>query len=233
MFLKKASTNIKTGPIPVSTSPRESCPDSCLLKNNGCYAENFPMSVHWDKVSRGERGVSWSDFLDSIRRLPRNQIWRHDQAGDLAGKHECINRHKLYELVKANKGRRGFTYTHYPVFQEDIRPLDLYTVREGRRIANFNRACIKWANENGFTINLSGNNPTHAKKLQALNIGPVVSVVEMDYETDSDIVICPAVHGEYVSCATCQLCQKDHKKIIGFPVHGSRKKTAGQIAKMD
>ena len=28
----------KTGAIPVSYSPKESCPDSCTLKEGGCYA---------------------------------------------------------------------------------------------------------------------------------------------------------------------------------------------------
>ena len=63
------SKNIKTGPIPVSTSSKDTCPDSCPLKGNGCYAESGPIAIHWAQVTKGNRGLEWSEFLDSIRKL--------------------------------------------------------------------------------------------------------------------------------------------------------------------
>lgn len=211
--LTRISTNKKTGPIPVSTSSKSNCPPSCPFRGNGCYAESGPINIHWTKVTKGERGLSFDDFCDEISRLPRGQIWRHNQAGDLEGENDLIDFPKLKQLVAANKGRRGFTYTHYPVDGSSIH----------------NRKCIKYANDNGFTVNISANSEAHAIKLRDLNIGPVVCVVPENFETNKDVVVCPAVHGEDVSCATCQLCQKDHKKIIGFPAHGSRKKVAEKV----
>lgn len=213
--LTRISTNKKTGPIPVSTSSQKNCPSSCPFKNNGCYAESGPINIHWQKVTKGERGDKWSDFLESIRNLPKGQLWRHNQAGDLEGSGGKINATKLLQLVTANKGRRGFTYTHYNVEGDTIQ-------------ARHNRDCIRHANKNGFTVNISANSPDHAKELKALKIGPVVTVVAEDYETTKDIVVCPA-DGEWVNCASCQLCQKQHDKVIGFRVHGSRKKIARQI----
>ena len=208
---------MKTGPIPVSTSSRENCPSSCPFKNNGCYAESGPIRIHWNHVTEGTRGHEWEDFLTSIRRMPKGQLWRHNQAGDLEGSSGKINKSKLKQLVAANKGRRGFTYTHYKVDGNS-------------KLSIHNRECIKYANDNGFTINISANSPNHAKKLKALQIAPVVTVVEEDFETNKDIVVCPA-DGEYINCASCQLCQKQHDKVIGFRVHGTSKKKAGQIAK--
>jgi hypothetical protein len=49
------SRNVKTGPIPVSTSTRKTCPDSCPFKNNGCYAESGPLAIHWKAVTQGKR----------------------------------------------------------------------------------------------------------------------------------------------------------------------------------
>ena len=38
------------------------------------------------------------------------------------------------------------------------------------------------ANNNGFTVNLSGNTVEHADELADLDIGPVVSIVPLEYE---------------------------------------------------
>lgn len=221
------SKNAKTGPIPVSTSSKETCPDSCPFKGNGCYAEGGPLAIHWRHVTKGNRGLEWEDFLSSIRKLRRNTLWRHNQAGDLVGANDRIHAKSLAELVAANKGRRGFTYTHYPMLAEDIKS-DIYTSDEKEIVAHWNRTNIKVANENGFTINISANGPAHAKKLKELGIAPVVSVVSEDFETDGDIVVCPATTRDDANCFNCELCQKQHSKVVGFPVHGSRKKTAEQ-----
>jgi hypothetical protein len=36
------------------------------------------------------------------------------------------------------------------------------------------------------------------------------------------VVICPATQRDDVSCASCQLCQRQRTAIVGFPAHGSR-----------
>lgn len=226
--LTRVSTNKKTGPIPVSTSSRKNCPSSCPFKNNGCYAESGPIRIHWNHVTEETRGDEWKDFLDSIRRMPKGQLWRHNQAGDLWGNNNKINLERLKELVAANKGRKGFTYTHYAVTLEDFDKKSTMPIGLKKMIVKHNQDCVRFANDNGFTVNISGNSPDHAKKLRELKIGPVVTVVSEDFETNTDIVICPA-DGEYVNCASCQLCQKQHNKIIGFQVHGTSKKKAGQI----
>lgn len=217
--LTRISTNQKTGPIPVSTSSKSTCPDSCPLKGAGCYAESGPINIHWLHITRGTRGMEWTEFLNSIRKLPKGTLWRHNQAGDLEGKNEVINKQKLCELVAANKGRRGFAYTHYPMLATDV-VSDLYTDLQKEQLAKYNRSLIKYANKNGFTINISANNPKHAKKLRELNIAPVVAITPIDFQTNKDIVICPAATRENVNCLTCGLCQKQRNKIVGFRVHG-------------
>lgn len=225
--LTAISQNQKTGPIPVSTSSKNTCPDSCPFKSNGCYAGHGPINIHWNHVTKGTRGDSFEDFCKKIKKLRKGQLWRHNQAGDLEGENLLIDFDKLKLLVAANKGRCGFTYTHKPVLIEDIK--SNLTLEEKQSIVENNRAAIKFANENGFTINLSGNNIEHAKKLAAINIGPVVSAVHKDAITNNDFVVCPATNRDNVSCSTCGLCQKNHKKIVGFPVHGIQHKKAAEI----
>jgi hypothetical protein len=63
------SQNAKTGPIPVSIIERASCWPGCALYENGCYAETGALAMHWDRVSRGPAGGSWSEFCAKVAAL--------------------------------------------------------------------------------------------------------------------------------------------------------------------
>jgi hypothetical protein len=208
------SSNQKTGPIPVSTSSANTCPDVCPFKKNGCYADSGPLALHWAKVSKGERGGSLEAFIKAIKAFPKGQLWRHNQAGDLIGENNYIDAEGLRAIVQANKGRKGYTYTHKPMTPE-------------------NQALVKEANDAGFTINLSGNNLKHADKLKALGIAPVTAIVP-ENAPDKGVtpegnrwIACPAQTRENVSCASCKLCSVSNRGIIiAFKAHGRSKKKA-------
>lgn len=217
--LKYKSENSKVGPIPVSTSPRQTCPDACSLKGNGCYAENFPMNIHWDRVSNGDRGHTWDEFIARVKHMKKNQIWRHNQAGDLVGAGDMIDEWHLACLTAANVGKRGFTYTHYPMNEHNAR-------------------CVKLANEMGFTINLSADTVEEADRLAALGVAPVVTllprgVVPRETPAGRKITRCPAQTVEYMTCAVCKLCQDPKREtIVGFVSHGARFKTVDRVIKL-
>lgn len=219
IHLTLESKNAKTGPIPVSTSDRSTCPDSCPLKAGGCYAKNGPLGVHWQKVSAGQRGELLEQFARKIESLPDGQIWRHNQAGDLPGKGDRINKKALARLVRANRGKRGFTYTHKP-------PLE-----------HGNARAIVDANKAGFTVNLSANSLSHADTLKSYDLGPVVAIVpEGSPESGTTpkgnkYVICPAQTRDNVTCASCALCSRaDRSVIVAFLPHGSAARKANAIA---
>tara|TARA_S200002703_G_C3764684_1_gene235416 strand:- start:358 stop:885 length:528 start_codon:yes stop_codon:yes gene_type:complete len=173
--------------------------------------------MHWNKVSDGERGTALDAFADQIKALPENQLWRHNQAGDLPGTGNRINRRQLRQIVKANEGKRGFTYTHKP-----LTPTNITAIRE--------------ANAGGFTVNVSANNPSQAAALIKTGL-PVVTVLpsgspKVTKIDDQRIVACPATQRDGVTCATCGLCARANRDyIIGFPVHGSAKRKADIIAR--
>jgi len=217
--LTLVSRNAKTGPIPVSTTSAESCPTACPFNNaNGCYAASGPLALHWRKVTNGLAGDSYGAFLDKVSRLMKGQLWRHNQAGDLIGAGDTLDIQALALLVKANKGKRGFTYTHKPLASQ------------------IERDAIRDANKGGFTVNLSGNNLDHADSLVDLGIAPVVVVLPHDATSNTvtpkgrKVVVCPATQRDEVSCASCGLCQKQRDSIVGFPAHGTSKKKANAIA---
>lgn len=177
---------------------------------SGCYAASGPLALHWSAVSNGKRGGSLEDLTAAIRAMPEGQLWRHNQAGDLPGDGRTIDPIALWDIVLANKGRRGFTYTHY----RDRQSLDF----------------IDAANQRGFTINLSANDLGDADMLAETGAGPVVVVLPSTQTENTTtpagrkVVVCPATQRDDVSCATCQLCQRQRTTIVGFPAHGTGKK---------
>ena len=222
--LSRVSSNKKTGPIPVSTTERGSCPDTCAWYEKGCYAKYGPLGMHWGKVP--ERGVVWKEFVQAIRKLPKHILWRHNQAGDLPGKNRRINLSMLRQLISANKGKRGFTYTHKPVLGS------AKYVRE-------NQEAIAESNKEGFTINLSADNLAHADTLAGLGIAPVCTVLPHDAPLKlrtpegRHVIVCPAEYRDEVTCATCELCAiASRKAIIGFRAHGTARKTVSQRASL-
>lgn len=211
------SANAKTGPIPVSTTDPDSCPPSCPFRGAGCYAKSGPLALHWRKIAERERGLPWGEFCISICSLPAGTVWRHNQAGDLPGCGETVNVSELRQLVRANTGKRGFTYSH------KRSPQALEAIRE--------------ANAAGFVVNLSGNSLADADALAETGAGPVVCVLPASQTTNTwtpagrKVVICPATQREGVSCATCQLCARGSRSVIvGFPAHGTGAKRASAIA---
>jgi hypothetical protein len=218
VHLTLKSANVKTGPIPVSTTSALSCSDTCPFKKNGCYADGGPLALHWRAVTEGTRGTDWESFCNSIAALPAGQLWRHNQAGDLPGIGDYINPDALRMLTKANEGKRGFTYTHKPASAENI-------------------ALVREANKNGFAINWSANNLAHADELAELNAGPVVTIVPAATGAKTItpagrvVVTCPAQLRDDISCADCQLCARaDRPTIVGFIPHGTGAKTVEKIS---
>lgn len=217
------SSNIKTGPIPVTTSSSETCSSKCPLKNFSCYASFGNLSLHWKKVSRGDRGDNFEVFVKKLSELPFNQLVRLNQAGDLAGKNDRINGKMLDKVVKAGKDKKFFTYTHKGVIGKSY-------------VARQNRKHISSSNKNGVTINLSGNNLTHADKLKKLNIAPVVCIIPIGSPNTlytpagHKVVKCPAQYRD-TNCKSCQLCQKVNRNVIvGFESHGIQKNKVNLIA---
>ena len=224
VHLTLKSANVKTGPIPVSTTEKKSCPTGCPHITS-CYAKSGPLALHWNKVSNRDRGSSWNTFINQIKQFDPGQLWRHNQAGDLPGAGNKIDKVKIQSLVNANSAAQalGFTYTHKPVLGLDP-------------IAKENKVIIKNANQAGFTINLSADNLAQADKLVKLNIGTVVTLLPEDYQDKSitpagnTVIVCPAQTRDNVSCSTCKLCANVNRSvIIGFKAHGTAKKAASKI----
>jgi hypothetical protein len=206
----RVSHNSKTGPMPVVYSSRSTCPDSCAHKGNGCYAEAGPISWQWRKVD--QTGIDLDALCDNIRTIPRGSLWRYGVAGDLPGEGDTLDRVALDKLVRANRGRRGFTYTH--------KLSDIDAIRD--------------ATARGFVVNVSADSVALADHYYAQDL-PVTVVVPRDApdvtftQEGVRIVVCPAQTRDDVTCQSCGLCAVASRRVIvGFRAHGVG---AGKIEK--
>lgn len=216
--LTAVSSNTKTGPIPTSTTERSSCPTTCAFYNKGCYAKSGPQALHWTKVSNAERGVSWDEFTKLIRKIAKGQLWRHNVAGDLPHNDGNIDYLQLRKLIDANKGKKGYTYTHHVLNDHNV-------------------IAVQNSNALGFTVNASCESVDDADRVMTEYGIPAVAVVNSEktdrfYKTESGrkIITCPATIHENVTCATCGLCQvADREFVIAFPAHGGSKRYVNEI----
>lgn len=213
VHLTRVSRNEKTGPIPVSTTQSSTCPPTCAQFDT-CYGKYGPLANHWRAVDRGDRGVDWDDFCDEVNRLPKRQLWRHNQAGDLPGDGVYIDADALHRLVVANKGKRGFTYTHYPLNPHNIK-------------------LIEEANKQGFVINVSCDTLTHSDRVAKIVRAPRTVVLHGDTKEKTvhtpdgaRVVVCPATYRDDMNCARCGICadNSEARVAVGFPAHGTKKK---------
>ncbi len=238
--LSTNTQNIKLGveDMATTTTSRETCPSDCPFKENGCYADNFPLSVHWDKVTNKTRGVKFKEFLKQLKKLSKYKNLRLSQAGDLVLDDESnISEKYLNEIIKNTKHLKSvWTYTHHNLENSVI---------------NQNRV-IKATNQ-GLVINYSTESLLKADK--AFNSGLLpVSIIRSDnekievfkknkktyYKLTKKIttpegrkcILCPSQQFEHVNCSNCKLCNsKDRDYVILFAVHGNKSKKANQTLK--
>ena len=218
-FVKK-SGNKKTGFMPVTYNSRLSCPDSCIFKNNGCYADNYHTALNWDKVTSGKRGGTFKELLQNIKSLKPGTIWRACVAGDIPSNNKGeISRTYIKGITEANHGLKGYTYTH------------------NRLDIGENISLLKTANKQGFTVNISTETEAAADNA-VLNSLPAVIVVKSTEKRRSwftknknKILVCPAQdEAKNVNCIDCGLCQSRPKNlIIAFLAHGNMSKLIDKI----
>lgn len=212
--LTRISSNSKTGPIPVSTTEASTCPPTCGQYNT-CYAKYGHVSIHWKAINEGKRGKDWEDFCAEVKALPRRTLWRHNQAGDLPGNGTHIDSGAMHMLLDANAGKKGFTFTHYPLSFGNVE-------------------LIEEANRRGFTVNISCDNLTEVDEVSNISDAPK-TVVLHSKETrhalrtpgGQKVVVCPATYRDDMTCSRCQICADSSpgRATIGFPAHGSKKFT--------
>lgn len=215
---KPGKANRKTGDgVAVIMAPRSTCPGSCPMRpvtaggNGACYAEQWPMALHWTALDSGQRGADAADTIAAISQLPTGLPVRYATAGDLPGDGRTIDTALATALVTATQGRRAWTYTHH---------------RDGATIAALNSV------PGGMTVNVSTDSLSDADA--SIDAGhPTVTVLPLGTALRGvrtpagvPVITCPAqIPGSEVTCSECDLCaRKSRPYVIGFIAHGGRAK---------
>ena len=216
--LSRVSSNKKTGPIPVTTTSRNSCPPTCAMRP-ACYAMLGPLALHWDKVSNGERGKGWRDHLADLATLPVFSPLRLNQSGDIPHSGGRISRRYLVALLQVIKKRKlqAWTYTHHDLAKGE------------------NAELLRRAFRSGLTINVSTETVEAADAAIAAGLPATITVPSTETRTTwrtperNLVMVCPAQRRE-TDCSQCMLCHKRGKRVIvAFTAHGIRKKKADQL----
>lgn len=214
----RTTANKKTGPIAVSYTSSNTCPDTCALKGSGCYAELGPVALQWKRV-----GSTVDDFFEDVQTLRKGSVMRHNVAGDLPHDNGSIDKDfvKQFSDIAKRKKLRVFTYTHHLPHIND------------------NQDIIADAINKNFVVNLSADNINQAIDYYNNYKLPVVSVGYPELwekgnrikRDNISLIRCPAEYTD-TKCIDCMACAKhDRKSVIVFTAHGSRKKKASIIAK--
>lgn len=258
------SGNTKTGVMPVSMTDRSTCPNACSFKgkdpvtgkSNGCYADGGRTRMAWNTVEAN--GVGWTAFCQQVATLIKpDTVWRHDGAGDL----QPCSQDKLCadscdELTQANRGKRGFTYTHYPTNSIALERARKVTLEQGGSVEHMtndllrhNRAVVASAVLQGFTVNVSHDTLEEldsgvADVLPSVVVLPKLQPGEIEpraLKTPAGRVVrvCPAQYAgvdandkAIVTCTRCQWCAKpDRGFAIGFRAHGFASNAVSRLAR--
>ncbi len=251
------SESLKTKGCAVTYTDSSSCPDACALKgwldedgkwrSGGCYAETGKVNLHWMALDDGYRGsarqakaYTFGAFLAGIRALPSDRRLRLNVAGDLPGDNNAIDRAQLAQLARASSagGRIAWTYTHKPILEGSG---GASVWRAGQNII-----AIREAIAAGLAINASADNLSEADEKAELGF-PVAVVMPESAKAEPigistpggrKVVVCPATldDSHRVTCNNCggsklPLCARiDRDYVIGFPAHGSARKSASKVA---
>ena len=243
------SSNRKTGPIAVTTSGRDTCPPTCPFVSK-CYPNAGNLRIHWDKVSKGERGDLFLGFLNKLRALPPRKRVRGQQAGDMPGDGVRLNEQHCVLYVRAATTRRKefFTYCHYPVEAgPDVTEEDA---------AHNRRVLLRLNAMPRAGVNVSCETKPQVDRVLAMGLPAVIVLPSKTNkpgatEAGTRIVECPAAitarlikagklnESARLTCANCggakgPLCARaDRNFVVGFVAHGWTRIIDGILAALE
>lgn len=205
--------NAKTGPVSVTMASQQSCPVTCSLRNNGCYAEAGPQGIHTHRLNRSETISPLAIAIDeanAIDKLSGTRPLRLHIVGD------CTT-----EVAVSVLARAAARY-----------PMNVWTYTHAWRTL-LRRSWGK--------ISAMASCESLAEVKQAMAAGYAAILITPKFQSDKaykaeglTIIPCPQQTGKTANCTTCRLCWDDkalaaRQAVIAFEPHGTRSKTVLRV----
>lgn len=206
----KRSKNGKLGIMSAFYRTPDTCPDTCPLKDEGCYALFGPGGVGPFKIAAKHGSDDVASVIDqAIREVPQNGILRWEVSGD---------------VVLPD----GVTIDHEYIAQTNR----FVAARPDVRVIRYSHAWRQMSPEMfAYPVNASCETLQDISEARAAGWQTVITATGPDDEVigmtvdESRAIICPnQTHG--VTCAECQLCSKERTSTVVFLPHGSGKRRA-------
>lgn len=210
------SGNAKTGPMPVTYRPVQTCPRTCAFLpkseggNGGCYGTGRIFGIA-SKYATAE--TSHADAVAKLNRAPRGAKYMRDRVvGDIVAPDGTADVDYLTSIAAAAAAvdLTPFGYTH---------GFDLLTPGDVQRVAAA-----------GYVLNASCETIEDVRRAVAKGL-PATIVAGPELEDGTEVrthdgmrrvVTCPAQTREDVSCASCGLCAKPRRAaVVRFLPHGT------------
>lgn len=177
------------------------CPSTCPLLNNGCYAESMA-----NRMPSTQTGAMKNLELGDIKMISSNRPLRLHVGGDFYRQNR-LDRQYLAKLIKVIRGRRGkgktYTYTH--CFRDPV------LTRILMRLKRF-----------GLTVFASCHSPQDMS--DALALGYRIALISESAEEGMTAlrlmglkgIVCPEQRGTGLTCDRCGYCylQKSDKHLV-------------------
>lgn len=234
MLIIPHSSNVKTGDIIQSYSARNTCPNRCPFKGNGCYADNFQVSMAWDRADNpndpryvGNKRELFLALLSATADHAKKEssfLFRHNVAGDIAHDNSnMINRDILEALTDScNKVSetlgvklQGYTYTHCSINLQ-------------------NSIAVREATAKGFTVNFSCETVEEVMEAKALDCDAVITSVNPEgtikaLKSEGLKALQCLSQTNSITCKDCGLCARHRDLVLVFAVHGNGSKKARKV----
>ena len=222
------SSDKKIGKVMASYSPKESCPDSCSLKQGGCYAWGlFYLRKLGEDIKSGLRQRTFKDALKDMKKTAK--IVRHRVAGDVVGdQKETLDECKMVE----EQGLINIGYTH------DWRSHETQILKEYFRASCQNIDEVYEAKQSGWASTVivpkGTDNKIELKDGLTAIMCPVVreekriddKVKEMNLSSKKEQIAEKSKLKKEIkiNCNSCTLCKVNDKTrdiVVMFEVHGA------------
>lgn len=226
MFAVLHSKNVKVGDVAATYAPiRQTCPVSCPMRDNGCYAQYGNVRYSETRVSQYVDGMNGDtvaileadEVCDMARKAPRGHAIRLHVSGDATSDFRASHMARAADTWRRVVNGPVWSYTH---------------------------AWRDVARDSWGTVSILASCESTADAAVALAKGYAAAVVVASHPADGrayrtsegvKVIPCPSQTRD-IKCTECRLCWDDAMLIaqgaaIAFATHGTGKKRALTVLK--